>query len=157
MQANAGFVQDIKRAHQGTSKWGSEVDALTLAATQCVGLAVEREIAQSHVNEKLQSVVDFGEQSFANLCVMVVQGKLFEPRMEVGDGHFYQVSDAHAVDFHPTGLSFQACAMTGWTSGPAAIATHHDTVLNLVLILFHHLEKGINAHSVTLVFVHVGW
>ena len=72
MQANAGFVQDIKRAHQGTSKRCGEVDALTLTATQRVGLAVEREVSQAHVNEKLQSVVDFGEQSFANLCVMVV-------------------------------------------------------------------------------------
>ena len=55
MQADTGFVEDVERAYKTAAQRGTEVDALALTTGERVGEAVEGEIAQTHIEQELQT------------------------------------------------------------------------------------------------------
>ena len=75
---------------------------------------------------------------------MLRELQLGEPVLQADNGHLYEIRDASSVDFHILSLWFQTRAVTGRTGGLSTIARQHHTILNLVLILFHHLEESVN-------------
>ena len=54
MQADARLVQDVEHAHQPRSDLSCQPDPLRLASGERRGRAVERKIAQTHVQQKAQ-------------------------------------------------------------------------------------------------------
>mgnify|MGYP000379254179 CR=1 FL=1 len=60
------------------SQVGGQVDALTLTAGEGVGESVERKITQTHIQEELQAVGDFGEQTLADFLLMLREFQFLE-------------------------------------------------------------------------------
>ena len=145
VQAYAGLVEDVERPHEAAAERGTEVDALALAAGEGVRHAVQREVAQTHVEQELQAAGNLGEQAARHTQLVVAQLQLPEPLLQTGDGHLYQVGDAATVYLHIVGLGLQARAVAYRTGGLAPVTTQHHAVLYLVLVLLHHLEEGVDA------------
>ena len=59
VQTNAGFVQDVQRANQGTSQSGGQLDALGLSAGKGGGAAAQGQIRQSNTHQIVQTLGDF--------------------------------------------------------------------------------------------------
>ena len=73
VQSDARLVEYVDRAYERASEIGGEIDALALAAAKRVGGAVEREVAQSYVEQKLQTVVYLREQSLCYLSLVLAE------------------------------------------------------------------------------------
>ena len=78
MEADAGLVEDVERTDQAAAQGGGNVDALALTTGEGGGEAVERQIAQPHIQQELQPAVDFRQQPFGHLPVCLVEGELVE-------------------------------------------------------------------------------
>ena len=156
MESDAGFVEDVERTHKRGPQLSGEVDALAFTAAERVGGAVQGEIVQPDLEQEAKPFFDFGEQPFGDGAVVFVKFKPLEPHHEVSDGHFDEVGQALAPDFHPFGLRLQSCAVALGADGLSAIAAHHDAILNLILVLPDHFEKCIDAHLVVDVLVALG-
>ena len=69
MQPDGRLVQHIAHALQVTAQLRRQTDALRLAAAQRRRAAVQRQVAQAHLFEKLQPAADFGHQVAGNVCL----------------------------------------------------------------------------------------
>jgi hypothetical protein len=61
MQANGGFVENVKRAYKMRAKRGSQLNPLGFAARKRGGEAVERKVVEANFIEKLEAGADFIE------------------------------------------------------------------------------------------------
>ena len=84
---------------------------------------------------------------------MVVELQVVEPFLEPDDRHLDQVGDASAVNLHILCFGFQTGAVTDGTGGLTSISGHHHPILDLVLIVLHHLEELVDAGLLILAFV----
>ena len=146
VQVDAWLVEDIYRTYERTSKVCREVDALALAAAQCVRRAVEREVAQAYVLQELQSAGYLVQQSLGNLLLVAFKHEVVEPCLQVVYRLLYKFGYAHASNFHPRSLWAQTCAVTFRAYRLATIAAEQHAILNLMLVLLHHLEEGVDAY-----------
>ena len=69
VQADAGLVEHEQGVHQRGAQRRGQVDALHLAAGQGAALAIEREVAQAHIDEVLQARADLVEQQLQGLVM----------------------------------------------------------------------------------------
>ena len=83
---------------------------------------------------------------------MLVEYQVVEPLLQVADRHLHKVRDAHSAYLDVFRFFLQARSVTVRTNGLAAIAAHHHAILNFVLVVFDHLEEGIDAHLLVDVF-----
>ena len=74
VQADAGLVEHEQRVHQRGAQRRGEVDALHLAAREGAALPVQREVANAHVAQVLQTRGNFGVQQLQRLGRAVLQG-----------------------------------------------------------------------------------
>ena len=77
---------------------------------------------------------------------MLLELQVVEPCQQVDYRHLHKVGDALAVDFHVRSLLLQSCTVAVGALGLTTIATHHDAILYLVLVLPDHIEEGIYRH-----------
>ena len=84
MQADRRFVQDIKHAHKPRANLRGEADALSLAARQRSGGALERQVVESHVHEELQSRLDLLHDGPRNALGLARERKAAEERVGIG-------------------------------------------------------------------------
>ena len=62
----------------------------------------------------------------------------------------YQVGNAASANLHVVGLRLQSRTVTLRTGRLATIACQHHAILNLILVLLHHVEEGVNRHLLIL-------
>ncbi len=62
MQPDAGFIQHEQRIDQRRAQSCRQINTLHLAPTQRSRLAVQRQIAQAHIDKKAQAGTNFREQ-----------------------------------------------------------------------------------------------
>ena len=77
-----------------------------------------------------------------------------EPFLQSDNRHLYKVGDAAPTNLHILSLRLQTCSVTLGAGGLSPVTGQHHAVLNLVLILLHHIEEGIDARF--LLFALVG-
>ncbi len=73
MQPDAWFVENIKNAGQARTDLRGEPDPLRFAARKCPALAIEREIIQPHLHEKLQARIDLPDHLGNDVPLLVTQ------------------------------------------------------------------------------------
>ena len=79
---------------------------------------------------------------------MIGQLQLLEPCTQIGNRHVYQFRNALATYFYIVGFLLESGSVTVRTDGLSAESAQHHTVLYLVLVLLHHSEEFIDAHTV---------
>ena len=93
----------------------------------------------------MQAVPNFGEQSASDDCFVLLELQVVEPSDEVAHRHAYHFGDGLAANLDIFGLLLQSGAMTNRAECLATIAGLHDTILDLVEVLGHHLEEVVDA------------
>ena len=146
MQTDTWFIKNIERAHQTAAERGGEVDTLTLASRKGIGEAIESEIAKTDVENKLQAVVDLGEQTLGNGGILFGQLEIGKPLLEGYYRHLHKVGDTASGNLHISGFLLQSGAMTGGAVGLATITSKHNAILYLILVLAHHVEKLVDTY-----------
>ena len=147
MEADAGFVEDIKTPHQAASQRGGEVDALAFTSRKTVRRAIQREIAQADVQQILQPITDFRKDSLGNLLFVLAQLEIFYPRQQLADRDVDEFGDAFAAHFHVVRFGSEPCSVALRTGRLATIPCQHHTILYLVLPLAQVFEEGIDGEQ----------
>jgi len=86
VQADRGLVEDVHHAHQSGADLARQADALGLAAGQRLRAALEREVFQPDVVQKVQALRDLLDDRRRDFAAMAGQGELAEPRLRLRDG-----------------------------------------------------------------------
>ena len=113
VQADGGFVQHVADALQVGAELAGQADALGLATGQGGGGAVEREVAQAHVDEEGQAVADLVEDAGGDVGLAAVEALSHgvDPLAGLQDGLGGDIGDGLAVDAHVQGHGVEALAM----------------------------------------------
>lgn len=149
MQANRGLIQHIAHPLQIAAQLGGQANALGLAARQGRRATVQREVAQTHLFEKLKSALDFWHQITRNFSIATRQAQLFNPMPHLGHRQTGNVRDAPALSrrsakAHCASRGVQACALA---SGTRHIGQVFDFWLGkrllapFVLVVLHRVVK----------------
>ena len=150
MQADARLVEHEEGVDERIAEAGGEIDALDLAAAERAGGAVEREVAESD----LEQVVDAREQPLAQLGHRVIAFRHGEELEEL-----VCAGQRQAVDFRkrePVRLAvraeaeeqrggLEARAAAGGARLVGAVAREKDAHVHLVGLGFHPLEIALHA------------
>src|SRR5690606_34893661 len=75
MQANGRLVEDINDAHQAGADLAGQADTLRFAAGKGVGAAVQSQVVEAVVDQKLQAWTDFLEDLVGNFAAPAAEGK----------------------------------------------------------------------------------
>ena len=97
VQADGGLVQHVAHALQVAAQLRRQADALRLAAAERGRAAVQREVAQAHLLQKLQPAPDFRQQVACDVGVAALQLKAFEPVAQLAHAHARQPGDGDAL------------------------------------------------------------
>ena len=119
-----------------------QVDALTLTAGEGVGESVERKITQTHIQEELQAVGDFGEQTLADFLLMLREFQFLEPFAQVHNRHLNQFGDALSANLHIVGFLLE--------SGTMAVRTNRLNITRYCILYWFSFTILKNSSMLTL-------
>uniref|UniRef100_A0A1I8AMK0 Transcriptional regulator n=1 Tax=Steinernema glaseri TaxID=37863 RepID=A0A1I8AMK0_9BILA len=68
VQADGWLVENVHHPHQAGADLAGQADTLGLAARQGIGAAIQRQVVQAHVHQKLQAFADFLEDLVGDLA-----------------------------------------------------------------------------------------
>ena len=86
MQADRGFVENVKDADQAAADLTGEANSLRFAARERGGGAIEREIFEADVDEETEAAADFFDGFFSDFFAGGVEDKIVEELSGVADG-----------------------------------------------------------------------
>ena len=69
VQADGGLVEHVERADETRAERGGELDALRLAAGECGGEAIEREVVEADLLEEVDALADLFEDFAGDLLL----------------------------------------------------------------------------------------
>ena len=98
MQSNGWFVEHVEHTHEPASDLGGEADALRFSTRERARVAVEREVVEPDVEKKLQSLIDFFQDTFCNHAVAFRQRQRAQHRCTFVDWHIADFVDVVTVD-----------------------------------------------------------
>ena len=113
MQADAGLVEDIEHVHQSCPYLCGKAYALAFPATQTAAVAVEREVADAHIDDELDAGEDFVQYLVGYDLLLGLEAflEVQQPVVELGKVELCHLADVHAVDFEGEALGLQAVAV----------------------------------------------
>ena len=141
MQADAGFVQDIERSHQGTSQGRHQTYPLAFPAGKRVARPAEGQVRQAHIADILQSGNHLFDGLPRNGPLGIGQRHRGEKCQQFIHVHIQQFSQVPSAHLDIQGLRAQTCPVTGMAGGPAGEPAQHIFVLDFVSVRLHPLEK----------------
>ena len=110
MEADAGLVEDIGAAHQAAAKARAELDALALAPTQGGASPVEGQVAQSDVEQELETVPHFEQEAAPDFLLGERVLESIEDGQDLLDGQAEQIGQGVTVDAHISCFGAEAAA-----------------------------------------------
>ena len=84
MQADRGFVQDIKHAHKPRADLRGEANTLALAARERTRRTRQRQVAQPYVHQEAQALADLLHDGPCNALGLTRERKAAEERVGIG-------------------------------------------------------------------------
>ncbi len=113
MQANRRLVQHIHDAGQARADLARQSDALRLAAGQRVGRAVERQIVQPNVDQKLQPGTNLLDDLFGDGEALAAQAQLVKKAHRLAQRLAGDAVQGLSANEHIPRLTADACALAG--------------------------------------------
>ena len=110
MQADRGFIEDVHDASEARADLASQPDALTLAARERFGRAIERQVVEADVDQKTQSGSDLTQDPFAHRRPRARQDQGLEPGECPAQGPVRKFGDGFVGHAHETRLGTQSRA-----------------------------------------------
>ncbi len=100
MQADGGLVQHVHHPHQPRADLAGQADPLRLAPGQGFGAALQGQVFQPHVDQKLQPVTDLLENLFGDLPLAAGQVEFAEVIMGLAHGQSHHIRQGGLLDKH---------------------------------------------------------
>ena len=166
MQANGGLVEYVTHPLQVAPQLRCQPYALRFAAAQGGCAAVQRQVAQSHLFQKLESTLDFGNQVPRNVIFALAQApgclQRLHPQANIRHAHPRERGNSNAVHSshrrlrcatlrgklhtkpHRPCRRVQTCALTCRAGGVHQIfhvGLRKGLLAALVVIVFHRIVK----------------
>ena len=110
VEADGGFVQNIKGADQSRTERGGELNALRFTAGERGSQAIQAEVFETNVVEETQPLLNFGEENFCDRGLLRRKLDLLEEACGLLNGHAADLADVFAVDPYLTCVGTQAGA-----------------------------------------------
>ena len=110
VQADRRLVEHVQHAGEVGADLRRQPDALPFAARQRGGAAAQRQIADAHVVEKPQPLLNLSEHPPGDERLALGQLELLEHRQRLGDRQLDVLGDRPALDAHREALGLQALA-----------------------------------------------
>src|SRR6202041_2744131 len=117
MQADGGLVEHVEDAAQARADLRGEADALRFAAGERGGRAVESEIAEPHVEKKIEALGDFREGTAGDfsLAEREVATDLVNGSARFGERQGGEIGDGKTGDFYGEAFGAQAALVASRT------------------------------------------
>ncbi len=135
VQPDRRLVEDVGHVGERRAELADHLGALGLAARQRDRRPVEREVAQADLRERVQRVLERGEQRRRRRFVETVN-----PPGQVADLHRARVSDADALDLRGPGLLAEpgTAALRAGGESDRAVRERPDVRLHCLGVLGQH-------------------
>ena len=91
VQTDGWLVQHVAGAYKTRAQRGRQLNALRLAARQCVRQAIQREIFQPHVVEEFQALADLDEDFFGDRGLFRGKFQALEKLLRFRDIHAHDI------------------------------------------------------------------
>ena len=98
VEADRRLVQDVERVHERGPDRRGEVDALQLASGERPGLPVEREVAETDLDEVAEARADLFEDEVRHLRLRTREVEASEEAVRLRDAHRVDFTDVLAFD-----------------------------------------------------------
>jgi hypothetical protein len=145
MQADGGLVEDEERIDERGAERRGEVDALHFAARERARLAIEREVAQSHLPQVAQARTDLGHQQLRRFVERLGQVELAEGLAQAVHGDQHHVVHRHALDLPQQRFGLEARALAGGAGRVGAVARQQHAHVHLVRLGLEPVEEARDA------------
>src|SRR5262249_53990358 len=122
-----------------------QLDPLRFAAGECRSQAVEREVFQTDIIQKLQTFADLLQHLSRDLFFLARELEIAEERGRLFHGHGRSFADILTFKFYLKCIGTQASAAAVRTSRVAAIAAEKDAHVQLVLLALQVGKESLNA------------
>ena len=86
VQSDTGFVENVEDAGESSTNLGGEANSLGFPPGKGHRRPIEREVIESHIQEKLQPGPNFFEREIGNLRLAIAQLELVEAIDAVSNG-----------------------------------------------------------------------
>jgi hypothetical protein len=136
VQPHARLVEHVERVHEARPERVGEADALRLAAGERARGAVEREVAEPHVDEEAHPRARLVEDVGGDLPLGAAQLEPAEPPVERVDRHRRGVADRPLADAHGQRLGLEARAPARGALLRGLVLPEEDADVLLVALLF---------------------
>ena len=140
VEADGWLVEHVERVDQMGSERVAERDALGLAAGKRPGLAIEAEIAESHVAQETQPGGELVEDELGYFSLERCEHQSLEPRLDAVDRARRHRGNRRLADTHGQGVGTEAAAAAGVAHLGELILPQKDPDVLLVLLLLEILE-----------------
>ena len=162
MQADSGLIEHVAHALQVAAQLRRQPDALGLAAAERGRAAVQCQVAQAHLLQKLQPAANLGDQVARDVGLALAQGVALQglhPLPHIGHAQSRNIGNAHAGKAHRTRHGIEPGAGAGRAGGihqvihlglgkgllAAAVVIIAHRVVKYFALLFIELDTGADA------------
>ena len=140
MKADRGLIQNIEHATQPRADLRGQADALTLAAGERGGVAVQRKISQSDGAEELQPLGDLAADALGHQRLACREAEVDGRRQSAIQRQGSEVGDGQAADLHSQRLRAQAFAAAD-RAGRGGHVAHHRLAIGIAARLFNAVAQ----------------
>ena len=144
METDAGFVEDVHRAGERTSKGCHQVDPLALASRKGVACPAQGQVREADIVKAFQRRDDHLHRLADYPVLIFGKGQVPEELQQAVHVHVEQLRDVLAPDLDVQRLRTQPRAMAGMAGSTAGEAAEHVLVLYLVAVVFHPFEEFVD-------------
>ena len=108
VQTDGRLVEHVQNTGKVRPDLRRQPDALPLAARQRRRASRQRQIAHTHVVEKVQAVADLAEDAAGDQCLPIGELQVVEHANRLADREVHELGDRASLDAHGQALRFEA-------------------------------------------------
>src|SRR5258707_1535504 len=150
MQADGRFIENVQRADQMRAQRRRKLNALRFPARQRGGQAVQREIIEADLVQKLQPRAHFLQNLVGNLGLRFRELQLREKHARFFHRELADVRDGFSGHVNSASFRAQPCAAAFRARSVTAIAAEKNPHMQLVFLALQPSEETL--HAVVIVF-----
>ncbi len=110
VQADGRLVEDVEHSLQSSAELRRETDALCLSARQRLGRSIERQVAQTHLQQEVDAPPDLLQEIDGDACFTAREFERTELRGQVLDRQSGDDAEPHIAEEHRVRSRIQATA-----------------------------------------------
>ncbi len=145
MQADAWFVENIKRADEQGAEVRRKLNPLRLAAGKGRGETVEGQIFEPDLDKEFQPPSNLEQYLFGDLFSLIAQFKVLKKFVRVCDRHRDDLGQRAAADLYIAGLLPQPSAVAIRAGRVSAVFREKNANVQFVFFRLEPLEKALDA------------